>query len=102
MASCPSQYIRRVYKLTDLLGEKKGPLVRIGPNELLSADPDVLRRMSAVRSLYTKGSFYESGRITPGVDNVVSMRDEEKHKEMRARMWTAVRVLPPYLNVSPN
>lgn len=68
----------------------KGPLVRIGPNELLSADPDVLRRMSAARSSYTKGSFYESGRLTPGVDNVVSMRDEETHKKMRARMWTAV------------
>ncbi|KAL6860047.1 hypothetical protein ACO1O0_004072 [Amphichorda felina] len=67
----------------------KGPLVRIGPNELLSADPDVLRRMSAARSSYTKGSFYESGRLTPGVDNVVSMRDEETHKKMRARMWTA-------------
>lgn len=67
-----------------------GPLVRIGPNELLSTDPDALRRMSSVRSLYTKGSFYESGRITPGVDNVVSIRDEDKHKDMRAKMWAAV------------
>jgi hypothetical protein len=45
-----------------------GPLVRIGPNQLLSVDPDVLRRMSAVRSGYTKGKFYASGRIVPGVD----------------------------------
>ncbi|KAK7404120.1 hypothetical protein QQX98_010078 [Neonectria punicea] len=63
-----------------------GPLVRIGPNELLSTDPDVLRNMSAVRSEYIKGGFYTSGRIVPGVDNVVSMRDEVKHKAMRAKM----------------
>ncbi|GJC90314.1 cytochrome P450 monooxygenase lolP1 [Colletotrichum liriopes] len=45
--------------------------------------------MSAVRSPYTKGDFYDSGRITPGVDNVVSMRDEHEHKAMRARMAPA-------------
>nr|RBQ84127.1 hypothetical protein FVER53263_00415 [Fusarium verticillioides] len=63
-----------------------GPLVRIGPNEVLSTDPVVLRNMSAVRSTYTKGDFYSSGRIVPGVDNVVSERDEAKHKFMRAKM----------------
>ncbi|CAM1504386.1 Fc.00g019770.m01.CDS01 [Cosmosporella sp. VM-42] len=66
--------------------EVHGPLIRIGPNELLCTDPDVLRSMSAVRSRYTKGNFYKSGRIVPGVDNVVSMRDEDKHKAMRAKM----------------
>lgn len=64
--------------------------MRIGPNELLSTDPDVLRSMSAVRSRYTKGNFYKSGRIVPGVDNVVSMRDEEKHKAMRTKMAPGV------------
>lgn len=42
--------------------------------------------MSAVRSIYTKGDFYTSGRIVPNVDNVVSERDEVKHKAMRAKM----------------
>lgn len=69
-----------------------GALVRIGPNQLLCTDPDVLRRMSSVRSMYTKGDFYDSGRIIPGVDNVVSMRDENEHKAMRGRMWAAVRI----------
>lgn len=67
-----------------------GPLVRIGPNELLCTDPDVLRHMSTVRSTYTKGAFYSSGRIVPGVDNVVSMRDEVRYKAMRAKMAPGV------------
>lgn len=67
-----------------------GPLVRIGPNEVLSTDPVVLRNMSAVRSTYTKGDFYSSGRIVPDVDNVVSERNEAKHKFMRAKMAPGV------------
>lgn len=67
-----------------------GPLVRISPNQLLSTDPEVLRRMSAVRSGYTKGKFYASGKIVPGVDNVVSLRDPAKHREMRALMAPGV------------
>ncbi|KAI0434920.1 cytochrome P450 [Xylaria sp. FL1042] len=71
------------------VAEVYGPLARIGPNELLSTDPDVLRRMSAVRSLYTKGIFYETGRITPEDDTVVSLRNDEKHRALRAKMGTA-------------
>ncbi|KAJ6781568.1 hypothetical protein PWT90_01563 [Aphanocladium album] len=66
--------------------DEYGPLVRIGPNQLVSSDPDVLRRISAVRGHFTKGGFYKAGRIVPGVDNVVSAVDEDKHKMMRAQM----------------
>lgn len=72
-----------------------GPLVRIGPNELTCSDPDVLRRMSAARSLYTKGDFYKTGRIIPGYDNIVTQRDDGKHKALRAQMTNAVCPLPP-------
>lgn len=48
--------------------------------------------MSAVRSLYTKGDFYMSGRIVPDIDNVVSERDEAKHKAMKAKMTPGVRL----------
>jgi len=71
--------------------DKYGPLVRISSNVLLCTDPEAIRRMSAVRSTYTKGVFYETGRIIPGHDNVVSQRDEVKHKALRAKMSGAVR-----------
>jgi hypothetical protein len=35
--------------------QKWGPLVRIDPNTLLTNDPDLIRRMNAVRSPYRKG-----------------------------------------------
>ncbi|KAM3560310.1 hypothetical protein ARSEF4850_003728 [Beauveria asiatica] len=66
--------------------DQYGPLVRIGPNQLVSSDPEVLGRMSAVRGNYIKARFYKSARIIPGVDNVVSALNEDKHKAMRAQM----------------
>ncbi|KAI1500203.1 cytochrome P450 [Biscogniauxia marginata] len=71
------------------VSEQYGPLVRIGPNELLSTDPVVLRMMSAVRSPYTKGDFYETGRIIPEEDTVVSLRNDAAHRVLRAKMGTA-------------
>ncbi|KAK0739351.1 cytochrome P450, partial [Apiosordaria backusii] len=68
---------------------KYGPLVRIGPNDLLCTDPETLRRMSAVRSRYTKGVFYETGRIIPGCNNIGCERDEKRHKALRAKMGGA-------------
>jgi len=67
-----------------------GPLVRIGPNDLLCTDPAALRHISSVRSAYIKGGYYETGRIIPGHDNVISERDEDKHKALRAKMSGAV------------
>lgn len=69
--------------------------MRIGPNDLLCTDPGTLRRMSAVRSPYIKGDFYETGRINPGHDNVVSQRDEAKHKALRAKMGAGVGLPSP-------
>jgi hypothetical protein len=33
----------------------EGSLARVGPNELITDDPEVLRRMMAARSEYTRG-----------------------------------------------
>ncbi|CAJ2499709.1 Uu.00g025620.m01.CDS01 [Anthostomella pinea] len=66
-----------------------GSLVRIGPNDLISTDTNVLRMMSAVRSPYTKGIFYETGRIIPEENTVVSLRNDAEHRALRAKMGTA-------------
>jgi hypothetical protein len=68
------------------LNKRYGPLVRIAPNTLLASDPDVLRRMSAARSPYTRSDWYIAMRLNPGQDNVLSTRDEQKHDGLRRRM----------------
>ncbi|KAK4107196.1 cytochrome P450 [Canariomyces notabilis] len=66
--------------------DKYGSLVRIGPNELATDDPDVLRRMMAVRSAYTRGPWYEAWRLDPTRDNLFSMRDDAAHIQLRGKM----------------
>lgn len=69
--------------------QKYGPLVRISPKTLLVSDPEVLRRMSARSSPYTRDDFYVGSRLVPGEDNVFSLLDEEHHNAQRKKMAAA-------------
>jgi Cytochrome P450 len=71
-----------------------GPIVRIGPNELVTNDPNVLRRMSAVRSLYTRSEWYDGMRLEPEYDSMFSERNEERHNMLRSKAAMAVSLFP--------
>ncbi|PSN69465.1 cytochrome P450 [Corynespora cassiicola Philippines] len=68
------------------VNDKYGSLARVGPNELVTNDPDVMRRMMAVRSAYTRGHWYNAMKFDPSRDNLFSMRDEVAHTRLRAKM----------------
>ena len=68
------------------LGRKYGTLVRIGPNVLLTSDADLIRRMFMRKSHYVRSKWYIAMRLSPGVDSVVSVRDEQTHEGLRRRM----------------
>ena len=67
-----------------------GPLVRVGPNTLVTNDPDVLRRMWAVRSQYKKSDWYDAVRWDPSRDNLINMKDDEQHATLRNKMAAGV------------
>ncbi|WQF85885.1 Putative cytochrome P450 [Colletotrichum destructivum] len=54
--------------------EKYGPIVRVGPNDLITSDPDLMKHMLNVRSTYKRSNWYDGMRLKPGKDNVLSMR----------------------------
>ncbi|KAF1845545.1 cytochrome P450 [Cucurbitaria berberidis CBS 394.84] len=68
------------------VNDKYGSLARVGPNELITNDPDVMRRMMAVRSTYTRGHWYNAMKFDPTRDNLFSMRDEVAHTKLRSKM----------------
>lgn len=68
------------------LSSRYGSLVRIGPNDLLSADPDHLRRMSAARSPYERSSWYRATRLDPYHDMMGSTMDKTAHALIRSRI----------------
>lgn len=89
--------VSRLWNLTGLSGPrnhlnlleaslKYGPLVRIGPNHLLTSDPELFRRMKAPRSPYRRGPWFDAMRFKPGKENVLSERQEEEHDRLRKLM----------------
>ncbi|KAL8921692.1 MAG: hypothetical protein Q9208_005621 [Pyrenodesmia sp. 3 TL-2023] len=66
--------------------EKYGPLARIGPNDLVTNDADLLRRMSAIRSPYTRSEWYSGTQFDHSMNHVFSERDEARHRDLRNRM----------------
>jgi cytochrome P450 len=53
---------------------------------LITSDPELFRRMSAVRSPFTRGRWYSALKIHPERDNITSHVDERIHADLRTRM----------------
>lgn len=72
--------------LQHLLIIHEGSLVRIGPNTLTTSDPELIRRMSAARSVYRRSDWYTGMRVDPHLDNILSELDTDVHDKRRAKM----------------
>jgi hypothetical protein len=70
--------------------EKYGELARIGPNTLLTSDPELLQRMSSARSGYTRSDWYSGQKLEVDQDNLFSVLDEKIHTRRRAQMAPGV------------
>ncbi|KAL9584545.1 MAG: hypothetical protein Q9203_004620 [Teloschistes exilis] len=71
---------------TAILFDKYGSIVRIGPNTLVTNDPDMVRRMNASKSSYTRAESYKAFKFNANLDNVISTVDEERHSYLRNKM----------------
>lgn len=75
-----------------------GPIARVRPNTLVTTDEDLIRKMCAVRSTYSRGDWYRAFKFDADRENLFSEPDEDKHIRMRSRVTAGVR-LPPFLFV---
>ncbi|KAI1984421.1 hypothetical protein LOZ51_006664 [Ophidiomyces ophidiicola] len=68
------------------INQKYGSLARVGPNHLITDDPEFTRKILAARSHYTRGPWFDSIRIDPRTPNIVSERHPGKHNHLRHQM----------------
>ena len=80
---------RQHYALMEVL-EEHGPYARIAPNMLVTNDPEFLRYMSAPRSPWTRGAWYEIHKFDSTTDNIFSTTGEKKHARLRSKLGPAV------------
>lgn len=62
---------------------------------LLTKDPELMKKMNAVRSTYTRSEWYTALRLHPTRDNITSITDEAVHTDIRNRMSPGVSVSRP-------
>ncbi|KAI1211765.1 cytochrome P450 [Annulohypoxylon truncatum] len=68
------------------LNQKYGSLVRIGPNDLITDDPDLIRRMNGARSKYRRSSWYNAMRMDPYLPSLFSTMDTDEHDKLKAQL----------------
>ncbi|KAH8662539.1 cytochrome P450 [Xylariales sp. PMI_506] len=66
--------------------QKYGDIARVGPSDIITSDPDLVRHMLSVRSGYSRSSWYFAMRFDPSRDNLLSMLDGRKHNMLRSKL----------------
>lgn len=67
-----------------------GPIVRVGPNEIICFDPDEIRRMLSIKSGYAKDKWYKIGQTNPSEENIMTILDPEARKQWKKILLPAV------------
>ncbi|KAJ2986607.1 hypothetical protein NUW58_g4941 [Xylaria curta] len=73
------------YDIHKVLAEKYGPLVRLGPNEVSTDDPETIRRISNAKSAYPRSGWYDGARFHPDTDALFTMTDPVRHDKQKAK-----------------
>ncbi|KAF4461893.1 pisatin demethylase, partial [Fusarium albosuccineum] len=63
--------------------------VRVGPNELITDDPEVLREVSGTKSAYAKTEWYKGNRFNPYHDPMFLITDPAEHDRAKAKLSPA-------------
>lgn len=66
-----------------------GGLVRIGPDILITNDPQILQQINGVRAGYKKADWYAVMRLDPFVNSMISTRDVAFHDDEKSRAAAA-------------
>lgn len=68
-----------------------GPLIRVGPNSVITSDVKTVQRISAVKSPYSKGGWYRPFRFIKGQDHSFSTVHEPSHTAFRNKIAPGYR-----------
>lgn len=77
-------------QISPCLFSLEGSLARIGPNDLICSDPDVIRRMGTAKLRYRRSRFYSSFAFNPDQDTMLSTTDEKIHADLKVKTAACV------------
>ncbi|OJJ04868.1 hypothetical protein ASPVEDRAFT_173547 [Aspergillus versicolor CBS 583.65] len=68
------------------VNKEYGDMARIGPNWLVTSDPDIIRCTSAARYKHRKSSWYAALQVDPFLHSVFTETSLEKHDRLRTKV----------------
>lgn len=70
------------------INDKYGPLARIGPNDLLTDDPEMFRRMGKTsrKAAYSRSNWYSALKLDPYHPSLISILDTPTHDQLKAKL----------------
>ena len=68
----------------------EGSPLRVAPNMIATDDPVLHRYMLAPKSPFTKGYWFDGVKFDDRLDNLLSMKDEKQHAELRNKVIPGV------------
>ncbi|KAK7430663.1 hypothetical protein QQZ08_002706 [Neonectria magnoliae] len=68
------------------VNKRYGSIARVGPNDLITDDPDLMKHILGVRTEYRRSDWYDGMRFDPANNNILSWRDEDEHFKLRTKM----------------
>lgn len=86
LSQIPKGQQGRVYEEVMHKYNPDGPFVRVGPNDLVTNSPDMIRRMGGARSTYKRSSWYHAVKFNPYGDSMLSIMDTAAHDKLKAKM----------------
>ncbi|KEY65315.1 hypothetical protein S7711_01829 [Stachybotrys chartarum IBT 7711] len=66
--------------------EAYGSIARIGPNDLVTNEPELWKSIYGVRSQYKRGDFFDAFRWDPSTDISLTMKNNTQHAQRKAQL----------------
>ncbi|KAJ4298336.1 hypothetical protein N0V88_003362 [Collariella sp. IMI 366227] len=84
--ACGGGRMTHIFEVTSKkYGDGPSATIRIGPNELLTSNPDVIRRINGARSRYTRSTWYKLSTIDPYNDAMFNAMETSAHDRIKAQ-----------------
>ncbi|KAI1866402.1 hypothetical protein JX265_007703 [Neoarthrinium moseri] len=64
---------------------KYGSMVRVGPNYVLTDDPETIRQINGARSIHHRDDWYRGAKLDPDTDTTISHRFAGPHDNYKAK-----------------
>lgn len=77
----------------EITDDIQGDLARIGSNDLLCSDPEVIRYMSSARANWHRSDWYDAMSLDVYCDNVISTKHPVTHDQLRSKLIQGVRYI---------